>query len=41
MPFIGHNSNMSELVRKSILNASYESRLKIGLDNCVEHLYSW
>jgi len=40
MPFIGNNSNMSELLRKSILNASYESRLKIGLDNCVEHLYS-
>lgn len=40
MPYIGNNSNMSELLRKSILNASFEDRLKLGLDNCVEHLYS-
>lgn len=42
MPYIGNstNSNMAELLRRSILNASCESRLKIGLDHCVEHLYS-
>jgi hypothetical protein len=40
MTFNGNNSKMSELLRRSIFNASCESRLKIGLDNCVEHLYS-
>lgn len=42
MPYIGNttNSNMSELLRRSILNASCEGRLKVGLDHCVEHLYS-
>jgi hypothetical protein len=29
---------MSELLKKAILNASSEDRLKIGLINCIDHL---
>jgi hypothetical protein len=31
---------MSELLKKAIINASNEDRLKVGLMNCIEHLYA-
>ena len=31
---------MSELLKKTIMNATNENRLKVGLINCIEHLYS-